>query len=278
MFWKLVSGNEQERQAVPGVSLPQYMDQPGNVYQLPLRGNYQLVSRFMPNTPSPNHPNGHHGVDLGQEQGSPVYSIGPGVVTKTGNDSTGGLYVKTSHENGLVKVYYAHLASVNCEAGQEVNASTVIGTVGNTGNAAKTKPHLHYEIKVNDQKIDPLQLNGRPVGIAKKAQVIGLGENEYNRRTKSMDKRQKAVVARMLEGRGLDLNYINEALPSFTELANIEGLQDRLNRRLSINPNIRIAKLAMKYYVPGKFEQHDMREKIQIIWDDDRIVREIIFK
>ena len=49
--------------------------------------------------------------------------------------------------------YYAHLANTRAKKGQKVEAGDVIGLSGNTGNS--TGPHLHFEYRVNNEKLDP---------------------------------------------------------------------------------------------------------------------------
>lgn len=137
-------------------------------YQSPLRGEAKLISRHTPGAATPTHPRGHFGLDLSQSKGSPVYSVGPGIVAQTGVDKKGGNFVTTHHENGKLRVYYAHLDSITTQQGQAVDMNTVIGTVGNTGNARYTSPHLHYQMKLDGNWLDPLKLNGKPVGFSSK--------------------------------------------------------------------------------------------------------------
>ena len=72
-----------------------------------------------------------------------------------GNREGGGYgrYVAIYHDNGHVTVY-AHLHDVNVSVGQKVGKGEVLGTVGSTGNS--TGPHLHFEIRVNGQRVNPL--------------------------------------------------------------------------------------------------------------------------
>jgi murein DD-endopeptidase MepM/ murein hydrolase activator NlpD len=87
----------------------------------------------------------HKGTDMFASRGSAVVAVGNGVVTLKSN-SLGGIvaYLRTSSAN----FYYAHLDGYapGIGSGQSVSAGTVIGYVGNTGNALGTSPHLHFQI------------------------------------------------------------------------------------------------------------------------------------
>jgi len=139
-------------------------------YRIPTQGT--IVSRHHPGAATPTHAQGHFGVDLGAARGAPVYAIGPGVVTKVydeSNNKKGGNAVITSHEGGQVTSYYAHLDSVSVSVGQQVDQNTQIGTVGTSGmiyggKKRHTAPHLHWQVKVNRQDINPLAINEKQVG------------------------------------------------------------------------------------------------------------------
>ena len=146
-------------------------------YRLPVEG--ALVSRHAPGQATKTHEKGHYGLDIGNVKGTPVYAIGSGVVTRITDESNnpkGGNTVFTSHEDGVVTAYYAHLDSVNVNIGDRVNKNTQIGTVGDSGmiyNGTKrnTKPHLHFQIKINGKDIDPLSITSREVGLMNSASV-----------------------------------------------------------------------------------------------------------
>lgn len=72
-----------------------------------------------------------------------------------GNREGGGYgrYVAIYHDNGHVTLY-AHLHDVHVSVGQKVSKGEVLGTVGSTGNS--TGPHLHFEIRVNGKRVNPL--------------------------------------------------------------------------------------------------------------------------
>ena len=154
-------------------------------YQLPLRhtkgGNEinetnkpWIVGTFIPNQYiNETHPQGHEGVDLKAPRNSPIYPIGPGTVIEARSYNKGGNTCKISHEDGRVISYYAHMDKCNVSPGTEVNMNTVIGTVGDSGNAKERGAHLHYEVKVDGKKIDPQTIVGKVVGsISKKADIV----------------------------------------------------------------------------------------------------------
>ena len=86
----------------------------------------------------------HEGVDIFADRGTPVYAVGDGTVEADSN-TLGGLVIRLFEDNGD-RYYYAHLDTVRITQGQRVRAGDVIGTVGNTGNAITTPPHLHWQV------------------------------------------------------------------------------------------------------------------------------------
>ena len=88
----------------------------------------------------------HQGIDILAPRGTPVLAAAPGTVQRLGNSERGGLTVTILGNDGL-RYFYAHLDSFadGLERGRSVSVDTVIGHVGNTGNAAATAPHLHFE-------------------------------------------------------------------------------------------------------------------------------------
>ena len=97
----------------------------------------------------------HNGVDYSAPQGTPVLSVGEGVVEMAGRQSGYGNLVQLLHGNGKSTVY-AHLSRIDVRAGQRVEQGQRIGAVGATGWA--TGPHLHFEFRIHGQFQDPLQL------------------------------------------------------------------------------------------------------------------------
>jgi murein DD-endopeptidase MepM/ murein hydrolase activator NlpD len=111
----------------------------------PIHGEYHNVGEYgVPHIKNPSRK--HKGVDLAASRGTPVYAAAEGRVARISYDErSSGNMVQIDHPNGM-RTNYMHLDSVNCREGQIVGPNTVIGKVGNTGNAKDTYPHLHFEV------------------------------------------------------------------------------------------------------------------------------------
>jgi len=97
----------------------------------------------------------HTGTDFSGALGSEVRSARDGTVVEAGWHTTGGggLRIVVDHGGG-VQTTYNHLNDIWVEPGQPVGEGQVIGGVGSTGNS--TGPHLHFEVLVNGEYIDPM--------------------------------------------------------------------------------------------------------------------------
>lgn len=91
----------------------------------------------------------HAGVDIMAPRGTPVRAAAAGTVWRAGGSRNGGISVTIIDDAG-VRYFYTHLDAIapDLEARQRVGVDTVIGFVGNTGNAAATAPHLHFEVSL----------------------------------------------------------------------------------------------------------------------------------
>lgn len=87
----------------------------------------------------------HKGIDIFAKKGKSVLSSTSGLVIFTGNLSMGGNVIGVLGPKWRVH-YYAHLAKINIQTLSWVSRGDVIGTVGDTGNAAGKPAHLHYSI------------------------------------------------------------------------------------------------------------------------------------
>lgn len=94
----------------------------------------------------------HTGVDFRDAPGAPVFATAPGKVTAAGSNGGYGLMVEIDHGNGIT-TRYAHLSTIIVREGDSVPTKKLIGRVGSTGRS--TGPHLHYEVRIDDEAVDP---------------------------------------------------------------------------------------------------------------------------
>ena len=106
----------------------------------------------------------HKGVDYGAPTGTPVRTVGDGVVEFAGWQNGYGNVIAIRHSNDRSTVY-AHLSRIDVKKGQRVEQGARIGAVGATGWA--TGPHLHFEFKVHGEQQNPL-------GIAKASEAVAI--------------------------------------------------------------------------------------------------------
>ncbi len=94
----------------------------------------------------------HAGLDIAAPAGTPVRSIADGTVIRAGSSTSYGNVVDVQHADGTVS-RYAHQQSLDVSVGDEVTAGDRLGAVGSTGRS--TGPHLHLEVLVDGEKVDP---------------------------------------------------------------------------------------------------------------------------
>jgi len=100
-------------------------------------------------------PTMHYGMDFTGDIGAEIYATGDGKVIEAGYNLYGyGNRVIVDHGFGF-KTIYAHLNRVNVQLGEKVKRGEVIGELGNTGRS--TGPHLHYEIRKNNNPVNPIR-------------------------------------------------------------------------------------------------------------------------
>lgn len=103
----------------------------------------------------------HTGVDYAAPKGTPVMTIGDGVVTSVKYEGAGGNTVRIRH-NSVYSTAYLHLSKYakGLKAGQRVRQGEVIGYVGSTGRS--TGPHLDFRVWKNGSPINPLKMDSPP--------------------------------------------------------------------------------------------------------------------
>jgi murein DD-endopeptidase MepM/ murein hydrolase activator NlpD len=95
----------------------------------------------------------HNGLDIAASPGAPVFSPADGIVSYAGYDPGYGKLVSIDHGYGVI-TRYGHLSQISVEVGQRIKRRELIAAVGNTGRS--TGPHLHYEVRVNNIPVDPI--------------------------------------------------------------------------------------------------------------------------
>ena len=96
----------------------------------------------------------HAGIDIGAGTGVPISAAEGGVVLLSYYSSSYGKLTVIDHGNGVTSSY-AHQSTTLVSAGQRVTRGQTIGRAGATGNV--TGPHLHFEVRVNGDPVDPLR-------------------------------------------------------------------------------------------------------------------------
>lgn len=101
----------------------------------------------------------HRGVDITATVGASVYAAAEGVVKDVYKDPLMGWCVSLSHNGNSESIYcnLSHELAENIQVGKEVNANQLIGAVGETAILELAdEPHLHFEMRVNGQVVNPL--------------------------------------------------------------------------------------------------------------------------
>jgi murein DD-endopeptidase MepM/ murein hydrolase activator NlpD len=101
----------------------------------------------------------HPGLDIATPTGSYIRAAGAGRVMDVGEDSIYGKYVRIDHGNGY-ETLYGHASVTSVDLGEEVRKNEVIALSGSTGES--TAPHLHFEILLEGEAVDPLEMVEQP--------------------------------------------------------------------------------------------------------------------
>ncbi|MCP4458129.1 MAG: M23 family metallopeptidase [Cytophagales bacterium] len=118
----------------------------------------------------------HPGVDYSMAIGSKVYATGDGVVARVETKFSGyGKQIEIDHGFGY-KTKYAHLNGFEVKRGQKVKRGELIGYSGNSGRS--TGPHLHYEVKVNGTKVNPVYYMFRDFTAEEYEEILRLASIE----------------------------------------------------------------------------------------------------
>lgn len=123
----------------------------------------------------------HTGIDWAAPTGTPILAAGSGVIEESGRKGYNGNYVRIRHANGY-QTAYSHMSRIapGATAGVRVKQGQVIGYVGSTG--LSSGPHLHFEILVNNQFVNPLSIE-----VPRERQLTGRDLAEFQKERMRID-------------------------------------------------------------------------------------------
>ena len=138
----------------------------------------------------------HTGVDYAAPKGTPVMSIGDGVVLSMKYEGAGGNTVRIRH-NSVYTTAYLHLSGYarGLKVGQRVRQGEVIGYVGSTGRS--TGPHLDFRVWKNGSPINPLKMESPPTDPLKKENMEQFGEVYENYKAQIDTIQARSVAAEL---------------------------------------------------------------------------------
>ncbi len=133
----------------------------GGIMGWPLDYNYNYITSFFgPRAePIPGAGTNHGAIDIGAPSGANIYAALSGEVIYSGSLYSYGNMVLIDHGGGI-HTLYAHASVRIAKFGDHVNKGDVIAKVGTTGTS--TGPHLHFEVRENGTRVDPLNYVVRP--------------------------------------------------------------------------------------------------------------------
>ncbi|MFK5981144.1 MAG: M23 family metallopeptidase [Rhizobiaceae bacterium] len=134
----------------------------------------------------------HGGVDWAAPRGTKILAAGNGVIEKAGWNGGNGRQTVIRHTNGY-KTSYSHQSRIakGIRPGVRVRQGQVIGSVGSTG--LSTGPHLHYEVKVNGNKVNPMRIR-LPNGKILKGKELASFKLERDRIDALLKKRNQSLA------------------------------------------------------------------------------------
>ncbi len=140
----------------------------------------------------------HTGVDYAAPKGTPVMTIGDGVVTSVKYEGAGGNTVRIRH-NSVYSTAYLHLSKYakGLKAGQRVRQGEVIGYVGSTGRS--TGPHLDFRVWKNGSPINPLKMDSPPAEPLKKENMDSFEAVAANYKARIDTIQARSVVLELLD-------------------------------------------------------------------------------
>lgn len=168
----------------------------GGQFPFPLPNNTHISSYFGYRTHPVTGKKGsfHNGIDIPAPNGTPIPSVGDGIVKDVGHNNISGHWIEIQHNNGIVTRYQHCNTKPKPLKGDKVKQGQIIAEVGKTGRV--TGNHLHFEVKVNGKQVDPMPyIKGGIPGKGAKGDAIEktlISKVEWDK--KAIQNQQKSVV------------------------------------------------------------------------------------
>ncbi|MBW1700067.1 MAG: peptidoglycan DD-metalloendopeptidase family protein [Deltaproteobacteria bacterium] len=134
----------------------------------------------------------HLGIDFGAPAGTPVMTVGDGVILKTGNNMSKGKYIEVKH-NGMYMTQYLHLSrfAAGIRAGVRVKQGDIIGYVGSTG--LTTGPNLDFRFYINSKPVDFTKAN-LPAGASVTAEYTNSFNKQFSNLKAQLDAENESIA------------------------------------------------------------------------------------
>lgn len=168
----------------------------GGQFPFPLPNNTHISSKFGYRTHPVTGKKGsfHTGIDIPAPNGTPIPSVGDGIVKNVGWNNLSGHWIEIQHNNGIVTRYQHCNSKPKPLKGDKIKQGQVIANVGNTGRG--TGNHLHFEVKVNGKAVDPMPyIKGGTPGKGAKGDAIEktlISKVEWDKN--AIQNQQKSIV------------------------------------------------------------------------------------
>ena len=144
----------------------------------------------------------HDGVDIYAKAGTAIIAPVAGTVTSVGKNNAGGFYVRLRGTDGI-DYYFAHMQSASpWTKGTKIQAGIFLGSVGNSGNAAGTSPHLHFSMKKNGRAVKPNDFlrTGRQQTHTPLSSIPGLNTPEEVQRWAQQEAERQRAANQAMQG------------------------------------------------------------------------------
>jgi len=198
----------------------------------------------------------HEGIDIFAPRGTPVIAAEAGMVTRVGDTPRGGKNVWVRGDQR--SFYYAHLDSIAVSPGSRVARGEVLGTVGNTGNAVTTNPHLHFGIyKFAQGAVDPLPFVGRkksvnsftPPSVELSPRLLSIRAEKANLR--SAPSQKSAIIASLMLA---ELMQVDSIAGNWLRVTTGDGIKGFIARNLTQTPpenSLTLSENHTAFYLPN---------------------------